>query len=211
MKKTILAVTIAVAGMVASAASAAVIGYTEGTRPLVAGTTAIPSTDTSPNPSGAFNLGAVGPNTFEVYGRIVDSRDNFRFGFNSATGFALSWIFGGYDLAAGGFVSDSGFVSEAPAAEKTATFKLLDADNGFAVLRSATFTTDVTSGTELIFSAGAGNYVIQIDGQTPPNNAGSGVGLYDIAISAVPLPASALLLIAGVAGLGVAARRKKAA
>ena len=111
-------------------------------------------------------------------------------------------------LDSGASVADSGFVSQGNA-EKSATFKLLDADNGFSVVDMATFTTDITGGASLLFSAGAGNYVLQVDG-SGAHAPGNGVGLYDIRISAVPLPASAFLLIAGLAGMGAMARRKKA-
>lgn len=199
----------AVAVFLGTTASAATIGITEGTRGLVAGTTAVAATDTSQNPALAFDLdtlGTLGADSFEVYGRIVDSLDNFAFGFSSTASFRVSWIFGGYDLAAGGSVANSGFVSEGNAI-KSATFNLLDADNGFSVVKTLTATTDITSGPELIFSAGAGNYVLQVDG-TGANAQGSGVGLYDVQISAVPLPAGFLLLGTALGGLGIARRRK---
>ena len=213
MKKSLLAALVAAASIAGTSSFAAVIGFTEGTRDHVQGTQQLSPKDTSPNPNNAFDLdgvGTLGPDTFEIYGRIVDSVDNFSFGFTATTGFNISWIFGGYNLESdGSFVSQSGFVSEG-SAEKKATLKLLDANNTNSVLQSVDFQTDVTSGPEVIFSAGAGDYVIQIDGSGSVNAPGNGVGLYDIQISAVPLPASALFLLAGVAGLGAVARRKKA-
>lgn len=210
VKNSILAVAVAVIAALPTLSSSATVGITEGIRPLVAGTTAVPTTDTSANPANAFNLdtlGTLGPDTFEIYGRIVDSVDNFAFGFSSTSTFKANWIFGGYSLASGAFVSDSGFVAQGNT-PKTATFNLLDADNGFSVVSTLTAPTDITSGPSLLFSAGPGNYVLQVDG-SGANAAGNGVGLYDIRISAVPLPASALLLIFGVGGLGAMSRRKR--
>lgn len=213
MKKLLLAAIIASAGLAGTTASAAVIGFTEGTRDRVEGTTRLSPKDTSSNPANAFDLsttGSLGLDSFQIYGRIVDAVDTFAFGFSSGSDFQVSWIFGGYNLHEGSTpVADSGFVSEVADAEKTATFSLLDADNGFAVLQSMSFSTDITAGPESIFSTGAGNYVLKIDGSGPINSPGRGVGLYDIEISAVPLPASAFLLLAGVAGLGAVSRRKK--
>ena len=160
----------------------------------------------SPNPAAAFYVGDAGLNDIEIYGRIVDSVDNFLFAFSTSTEFVVEFIFGGYTLDGGGFISDSGFVSEGNA-EKTATFSLLDADNMFAVVDTEDYTTDVTSGDATIFSGAAGNWVLQIDG-SGAHAPGAGVGLYDIRISEVPVPASALLLMAGLGGLGAMRRRK---
>ncbi len=212
MKKTILAAVVAAASIAGTSSFAAVIGFTEGTRDHVQGTQQLAPKDTSPNPANAFDLdtaGTLGQDTFEIFGRIVDSVDNFAFGFSATSTFNVSWIFGGYNLESdGSLVNNSGFVSEGNA-NKKATFKLLDANNGNSVVQSIDFETDVTSGPAVIFTAGAGDYVIQIDGSGSVNAPGNGVGLYDIEISAVPLPASALFLLAGVAGLGAVARRKK--
>lgn len=211
MKKTILAAVVAAASIAGTSSFAAVIGFTEGTRDHVQGTQQLAPKDTSPNPANAFDLdtaGTLGQDTFELYGRIVDSIDNFAFGFTATSTFNVSWIFGGYNLEGGGSVGLSGFVAEG-GPKKKATFKLLDATNGNSVLQSMDFETDVTTGPAIIFTAGPGDYVLQIDGSGPINAPGGGVGLYDIEISAVPLPASALFLLAGVAGLGAVARRKK--
>jgi hypothetical protein len=199
--------------LLAGGVSAATVGITEGTRDLVDGTSRISGPDASPLPGGAYDLdglGTLGPDTFEIFGRIVDSIDNFSFGFTAASSFDISWIFGGYDLAGGGFVAESGFVSEG-ISDKTATFRLLEDLGGgsFSLVDFADFTTDVTSGPEVIFSAGPGNYVFQVDG-SGSNASGSGVGLYDIRISAVPLPAAGWLLLAGVGGLVAVRRRKNA-
>ena len=153
----------------------------------------------------AFDLGMVGSDVLEVYGRVVNAVDNFAFGFSTTGAFSIDFIFGGYDLAAGGSELLSGFVVEGADA-KTATFRLLDADDGFSVVEEIDFTTDLTGGPSGIFSGGAGSYVIQVDGSGV--NAG-GIGLYDIRVSQVPLPASSLLLIAGVAGLGAVRRRQR--
>ena len=212
MKHIVFASAVALAGLVGTTASAAVIGITEGTRDLVQGTTAVSSTDTSSNPADAYDFGALGSNTFEVYGRIVDSIDNFAFGFTATSAFEISWIFDGYNLDSdGSFVSESGFVSEAANDEKTATFRLLQEtspDVFVQVGADQDYTTDVLAGDEpLIFSGLAGSYVLQIDG-SGDNAPGSGVGLYDVQLSAVPLPAGILLLGTALGGLGIARSRK---
>jgi hypothetical protein len=219
MKHFLIAAATAVA-LAAPASAATVASFTEGTRALVDGTVRINPSDTSPNPAGAFDLLAGGSlsggESVEVYGRIVDSVDNFFF-INAATAFTVNFIFGGYDVIDGqgnvtSSTSVSGFTGE-PAGQnpgKTAIFRLLDAGNGFSEVDAATFTSDVTSGPERIFSAGAGQYVFQVDGSCQGCSTIESVGLYDIEISAVPLPASVLLLLAGMGGLGVIARRKSA-
>jgi hypothetical protein len=198
----------------ASGASAATVGITEGTRDTVDGTSKIAGPDSSPLPGGAYDLdalGSLGTDDFEIYGRIVDSIDNFAFGFTAMSTFKISWIFGGYTTNNGAnLVTDSGFVKEG-GADKTATFSLLkDLGGGTfsAVGGPIDYETNVTSGTALIFSAGPGDYVFQIDG-SGPNASGSGVGLYDVRVSAVPLPAAGWLLIAGVGGLAAMRRTKK--
>ncbi|MEP0049531.1 MAG: VPLPA-CTERM sorting domain-containing protein [Roseobacter sp.] len=210
MKLAIFTGALALAAVVTTTASAAVVGITEGTRDLVNGTIAASPRDTSSNPNRAFDLdtlGSLGADSFEIYGRIVNAVDNFAFGFSSTSAFDVSWIFGGYTIDAGNVdVSASGFVSEG-AAEKSATFNLLDANDNFSVVETLTVTTDIIAGDALLFSAGAGDYVLQIDGSG--SNRGPGVGLYDVSISAVPLPASSLLLLIGIGGLGVVKRRKK--
>lgn len=207
MKRLLLLGAVACFGLIGVKASALEVGLTEGTRDLVFGTTQLAPQDTSPNPANAFNLdtlGSLDDTTFNIFGRIVDSVDNFAFGFTATKGVDVSFIFDGYFLddngSMGAFVADSGFVSENGPVEKTATFKLLDANDSFSVIEMLTRTTDVTSGAPLLFSAGPGSYVLQIDG-SGAHSAGQGVGLYDIQISAVPLPAALPLFLTALLGL----------
>src|SRR4051812_15331459 len=92
-------------------ASATTMGYTEGARPLVAGTA--PVLDDADDQLPGFNLGALsmtGLNTINLFGRITTSQDIYQF--QTTSPFRVDFIFGGYDLAAGGHVSQSGFVAD---------------------------------------------------------------------------------------------------
>lgn len=212
MKKFVLIGAVACFGLFGVKASALEIGLTEGTRDLVFGTIQLAPEDTSSNPANAFNLdtlGSLDDTVFSIYGRIVDAVDNFAFGFTATKGVDISFIFDGYNLdnsgSMGAFVAESGFVSENGPVEKTATFKLLDAGNSFSVIEMLTLTTDITSGVPLLFSAGPGSYVLQIDG-SGANAPGQGVGLYDIRVAAVPLPAALPLFLAALLGLRLVGR-----
>ena len=212
MKKTLFASCLALSSIFSTHAMASTISITEGKRDLVAGSVA--QSDAGNRAENARDLGAVDNGPLEVYGRVVDTLDNFLFSASQA--FSISWIFGGYLLADNAFVAASGFVSEG-LAQKSSTFRLLDANSGFSVVAAETFGTGLTSGNPVLFSAGPGDYVLQIDG-SGANAPGQGVGLFDIRIATtpsvnvqiapVPLPASSLALLGGLAGLGWVGRRK---
>lgn len=182
---------------VAGAAQAATIKVTEGVRDKIAGSTAI-SDVFAPGGAAGYDFGDLDSNTIELYGRVTSAQDLYTFDFTTSSTFEVSFLFGGYDLANGGAVSESGWTGDDG---KDAIFSLLDGVG--ATITSQTFTTDYTSGVALIFSGGPGDYSLLIDGQ------GNSEGLYDVGISAVPLPASALLLVGGLAALGGLARRRK--
>lgn len=192
----------------ASASTAATVSYTEGARALVDGSTKL--SDVPGSAGAAYDVitndgGALG-GSFDVgdivrlYGRVVGGVDSYTF--KAVTNFRIEFLFGGYDLANGTNISDSGFVSTT-AAEKTATFRLTDTASGDE--QSTVYTTDITGGSPVIFTGGPGTYVFAIDGR---GDQGRPVGLYDIKITAVPLPASAFLMLAGLAGIGLVSRRR---
>ena len=224
--------TIAIAALLSVAATsgfAATVTFTEGTRDLVA--SAIKLGDTDSDPGAAFDTvggsgGAISGvfgsgDQVDVHGRIVDAVDNFAF--MADTAFNIEFNFGGYflsdgddsDLSDNAFVSASGFVSEG-FADKSSTFSLLRVtEAGHELVDSFTYGTDLLSGldnlknpgTSLIFAAGPGSYVLQIDG-SGENADGSGVGLYDLSvISVIPLPAAGFLLLGGLGGLALLRRK----
>ncbi|MEM1077506.1 MAG: VPLPA-CTERM sorting domain-containing protein [Pseudomonadota bacterium] len=210
----------------AGAASAATLTVTESqgqNRALVLDSVDL---DDAADSGGGFNLNALnGGNAFtssddlQVHGRIVSSVDQFTFEISST--FNLDFDFDGYLLDAGGAIGAdlSGLVDHdvvlagddpaLVASGKEVTISLTDSMMNSV---SETFFTNVSSATVMdsnIFSnMAAGTYTLSIDGT---QGSATGVAaLYDLKISAVPLPAPALLLLAGLGGL-VAARRKRTA
>ena len=180
---------------------AATIGaYTEGVRDQVAGTTLVVPTD-SPNSLPGFALGdltSAGDHIF-LHGRIVGAVDNYSF--SSATAFTIEFIFGGLQLEGGGSTLTSGFVYDEQGNDNdnTADFML---DDGINPPLMAQYMTEVTGGNSLIFSVGPGTYDFIIDGT-------GGGALYDIKITAVPIPAALPLLLGGVGVLGLFGRKRK--
>ena len=215
--------------VVATSGIASTVAFTEGRRDLVANS--IKLRDTKSNPAKAFDTvnndgGAISGDfgsgdQIDIHGVIVDLTDNFAF--LAETAFTVEFNFGGYylsddddsNLADNSFVETSGFTSRSRD-EKAATFSLLRAvESGFELVDSYTNSTGILSGqdntknpgTSLIFAAGPGRYVLQIDG-SGEHAPGAGVGLYDLSVvAAVPLPAAGFLLLGGLGGLALLRRK----
>ncbi|MEM9497545.1 MAG: VPLPA-CTERM sorting domain-containing protein [Pseudomonadota bacterium] len=216
----------------ATPALAVTVGFTEGARNTVAETTRISPSDTSSEASEAFDLLVSGGTalgvaldegeTITIFGRIVNAVDNFAFT-SATTAFSISLNFDGYTFFNSGTSGAttnstlSGLTADPAGAadvDKSVVFRLLDASDGFAEIASVTRTSDTTSGVPLLFSAGAGSYVLQVDGSADRQR---DPALYDISVTGldgptpavVPLPAPAILLITALGGLGAAARYRR--
>lgn len=171
-------------------ALAATVGFTEGNRATVAETTQI--LDVRAAPGRAFNLGTIGSgDTVNVFGLIGNGADSYAFNV-TARSFRVALIGRGF--------TPVGY------RDTSATLRLRDGAAPYVILDSLALVTSVLPGSPVLFRGDAGLYVLQFDGR-----ATSGSALYDVEISAVPLPAAGLLLLAGLGALGVAARRKKTA
>ncbi|WP_257884056.1 VPLPA-CTERM sorting domain-containing protein [Roseobacter insulae] len=203
-------ISIALAAIALSgAAHAATFGWTEGLRPDVVGTNRIVPTDANNAPPG-FDLGTInGGQSIDLHGRIVDAADIYQF--TSKRKFRIDFIFEGFDAIVNGNVktiNTSGFVSQPLDADDGAVVNMFLEDAGGLPGAAAgnSFVTDITSGDSTIFGRTApGTYTFTIDGL---NNFDA---LYDIRITAVPLPAGGLLLLTALGGLGIARRRRAAA
>lgn len=180
------------------AANAATVGITEGQRALVEGTTKID--DVFLPGGGTYNLGSLDDDTYEIYGRVTRSEDLYAFGFSVSAGAKVSWIFGGYNTA-DGYKTDTGLTG---VDGKEIKISVLDASD--TEIFSDNFTADTTTGPATIFDiAAAGSYKLLIDGLGT-----NGEALYDIRLSAVPLPAGGLLILSGLAGFGLLRRKRNA-
>ena len=209
----VLLVLLAVAN---SAYAMTVTGWTEGKRSLVENTQATVPTDATSgapgflltdnaNANGQANpLSNVG-DMILLHGRIVRAQDFYTI--DSDLPFKIEFIFGGYNLDDGTPVTDSGFTYDegSDSGDNTSIFTLVGVD-------STTYTTEVLSpadngGTSLIFLAAvAGEYQFKIDGRDmDPRNAAA---LYDIKITAVPVPAAVWMFGSALIGL-VGLRRKQ--
>lgn len=211
LKSTILSTLAALA--LGTAASAATIGITEGNREHVIGTVVAPATGTGIADTDEFDLTGFGTlvsgSTLEIYGRIINNEDTYIFSSNRE--FRVQWIFDGYSTLESGFVADSGFVAT-PTGSAGAPANISITDLGTNTTTpgiASPFQTDIiaANGSNIqVFSSkfSAGTYALTIDGlgNFPIDTQ------YDLRITAVPLPAGALLLLTGLAGLGVARRRQ---
>ncbi len=143
--------------------------------------------------------------TAGIAGRIVNATDAFTFTYNS--NFNIDFVnlldtagvdidacegFDGSDCSVGSANNENG---------RTALFSL---DNGFDPILSVEFTSSIAAGTSLFSNVAAGTYTFTIDGKS--GRAGSA---YDIAISAVPIPAGFPLLITALGLAGIVSRRKR--
>ncbi len=193
----------------AATASAMTVGFTEGKRDRVLDTTVVNPTDATNSPPGFpltpdLGFGGTEARHIELFGRIVGAVDVFEF--TSTTSFVINFIFGGYDLHGGGSVATSGFIREGNN-NNTSDFELGVLNPNLSILQSVALTTNITSaaqngGNSEIFAGGPGTFQLLLDGT-------GGAALYDIRISAVPLPA-ALPLFAGALGLiGLLGWRRK--
>lgn len=204
MKIFKLTAMLAAAAFFSGAATASTVSFTEGQRAQVAGSTVIVPRDAAGSRPG-FDLGAVGSST-EVHGRIVESNDFYTF--SSGRVFSVNWIFGGFDLEAGGTVADSGLTA-VPFDETGGPVDIFLTDLSTDTVVASVFglVTNIISGTENIFgtSFAAGNYELSLHGQGGPLDD----ALYDITISAVPLPAGFLLMGSALGGLVLVRRRKQ--
>jgi hypothetical protein len=209
-------------------ASATTVGFTEGSRPLVLGTTDVtPPGDASKKPPGP-SLGTLSVgNEIDLYGRIVGSVDYFNI--TATTNFTVSFILTGYtEVKKNGkqdFVADSGFVADGKNKSNESEFRLTVATPGGPTFTPVDFITPVTSAagytavTALIFSAGPGTYYFSVDGGA--KGGPSDGARYDLSFAAAPFSAAATPLPASLpifaTGLGLGAgvlrwrKRKRAA
>ena len=208
-RKTIIALA-AIMLSTSFAGAVTIQAITEGTRPTVTGTVNIGG-DAAGTPEG-FSLSSLtaAGQSIDIHGRIVGSIDYFNF--TSTTSVLIEWIFGGYSTA-GGFVPNSGFVLEGSSGGNTVDISVYTPDSSGVKIGALAnpYSTNITStagngGTDAIFALLApGSYTLEIDNSSP-----SKAALYDIRVSAVPLPAGVVLLLSGLGVMGIARMRRKA-
>jgi hypothetical protein len=183
----------------ANAASAVVVGYTEGLRPVenllgtMDPTTAITPPDVSASAPGFdLNTDLGGPLNFgdeiELYGRIVGSEDFYQFSSDAP------WL---VEFIADGLVADGG------SPEKTVTFSIFDSMN--ALVDSVTLDSPIPAG-PLMGVFDPGMYTFVVDGTASFADA-----LYDVRFRAVPLPAALPMLLSALGGMVYMRRRRGAA
>ncbi len=206
MNKFLKFATVSAVVLAGSVANAATITYTEGVREQIVDSVRVTGgsngvydvSDTLPG----FDLGTVdADNSVNLHGRVTWKSDAYNFVSNNV--FDLSWIFDGYELASG-FVAASGFTESSIGRDGAgaADFTLINYDTGDSY-STGILGTGITSGNSVVFAGlSAGSYGLLISGAS---RAGSE---YDLQLAAVPLPASALFLLTGLAGLGFARRRR---
>jgi hypothetical protein len=179
-----------------SSYAAMVAGWTEGIRDQVAGTSIVPTVDVPTDTP--FDLGTLtNPGDYiTLHGRIVGAVDPYTFTSNVSE-FKIEFIFGGVELEDGSTLNPTGFIAE--------TMLPSEAEFSIGPATSTSITTDVDSGNPLIFAStemGTIDFVIDGLGQTGP-------GLYDIKITAVPVPAAVWLFGSVLATLGLFRRHAK--
>ncbi|MEQ3711187.1 MAG: VPLPA-CTERM sorting domain-containing protein [Tateyamaria sp.] len=207
--------------IMATGASAATVTYTEGNgqnRKLVADSSDL---EDSPIPGG-FALGSFeSDDVIQLHGRIVSSQDVFSYTFAFSGAFNVEFDLDGYDLAAGLTSSDgtssedlSGLVGQVakggnPVAGTTVKNVSFSLSSGGSTV-SKTFVTDVLASntTDGFIFSGLGNveYTLTVDGSLRPTS--GAVALYDLKISAVPIPAAGFMLLGGLGGMAALRRRK---
>ncbi len=142
--------------------------------------------------------------TAGIAGRIVNAIDSFTF--VSLTRFNVDFVnllgLDGIDIdACEGFDgSDCSIGSANNEDGRTARFSLNDG----VTTTSIDFTSSVPAGTSIFANVAAGSYTFSIEGIS-----GSRGSAYDVAISAVPLPAGLPLLLSAMGLAGFVARRKQ--
>lgn len=219
IRKSIIAVSAVL--FTAGVANAAVTNFTEGTgsnRPLIIGS--IDLEDAAPGGAG-FDLGTLGAgDTFGIYGRIVSSVDRFSFDFSSASAFDVSFDFDGYETVDGTVAQGwSGLIDQSvvnagtdPSTTGGGKGVRISLFQGLTEVVSQSYTTNVVFGavSSIFSNIAAGEYTLVVDGSVGPNK--SRPALYDLQVTAVPIPAALPLLAGGIGLLGVAGwRRRKSA
>ncbi|WP_300033816.1 VPLPA-CTERM sorting domain-containing protein [uncultured Roseobacter sp.] len=217
-----IASTLLALSLTAGAASAATFTWTEGdgqNRKLVAGSVDLEDADPS-TPGFELDDGAGNPfgagDTLQIHGRIVSAVDTFSYTFEMSRSFGVFFDLDGYQLAdsaGGAYETNSGLVGQASRGgdptpgldSKGVRFTL----TGGGTSVSRTFATDILAGDDPFLFTGLGNtrYTLTIDGSVGPQK--NAAALYDLTITAVPVPAAGLLLLSAFGGLGVAARRRR--
>lgn len=218
-------------------ASAATFTWTEGNnqnRKLVAGSYDLEDADESTPGFELDDLANVNPTGFgandilQIHGRIVSAVDIYTYSFSFQNSFKVEFDLDGYQLAENlissngitdendpdfGFETLSGLVGqdgrggdpEAGLPKKGVKFSLIG--NGQTIERS--FKTDILDGANPFIFGGVGGveYILIVDGSVGPRSGAD--ALYDLRISAVPVPAAGLLLLTAVAGAGFMGRRRR--
>ncbi|MEL6792061.1 MAG: hypothetical protein AAFP78_01305 [Pseudomonadota bacterium] len=210
--------------LAATTATAATFTFTEGNgqnRKLVADS--VDLQDARSNAPG-FDLGQslTANDILQIHGRIVGAKDSFSYLFQMTEAFVVSFDLDGYQLAGNligsngvdGFEQFSGLVGQntrrgdpTPGADsKGVRFTLA----GGGTTQSRTFQTDVLLGDDAFIFSGLGGvaYTLTVDGSVGPRK--NAAALYDLKVAAIPLPATGLLLLTTLAGVGFIARRRKA-
>ena len=142
--------------------------------------------------------------TAGIAGRIVNATDTFTF--TSLSSFNLDFVnllgLDGVDIDdCEGFDGSNCSAGSAPNEDgRTALFSL---DDGSSII-SRSFTSSVAAGTSIFANVAAGSYTFTIDGTS-----GSNGSAYDVAISAVPVPAGLPLLLSALGFAGLVRRKKQ--